>query len=418
MHTLSAKPAILRSGRLRTCLAAGLLILLLAGCTALPLSPAPVEGPTSPAAETATLEHPTAEPAAEGPSGPTAEPTQVVPTSAPAATPVPGAWSMVTLREDKVFVGDSWGGQERQVLALGAVSGVAWHGTQLAYVADGGILLADLAGGAPRRLADAPPAFLLGPDLLWTADGKALLTIADHEDANAKETGRSIDIGVVNLADGAWRPGLAVADRIGVTVLQAESATGKVLLVAWGLDPSFKEALRYDLVDGQLLATVPMAGEGEIVPSPDGRLALTGLFDPGNGINTSLLYDLTEDSLPLRQRLGLAAKTHTAGHIWSPDGKRVAYLLREGRAAGEESGRGLGLWIWDVALRRTVKAANASDPADAPLAWTPDGRYLIFRQADASGARAVYALALADASIRRLPLDPASRILGWLPVAQ
>lgn len=155
-----------------------------------------------------------------------------------------------------------------------------------------------------------------------------------------------------------------------------------------------------------------------MVPSPDRKLALTSLFDAETGINTCLLYDLTEDSLPLRQRLGLAGETHTAGLVWSADGKRVAYLLREGRSAGEESGKGLGLWVWDIGLRRTVKAGNAGGPADSPLAWTPDGNYLIYRQADASGARAAYALSLADATSRQLPLDPASSILGFLPGGQ
>jgi len=391
----------------RARLLAGLVIsCLLAGCALRPAEPAsqPTAGVATYAAPSPTL-LPSA----------TLEPTQVASTPESAApTPVPGAASLVSLRGDGVFVGDGWGAQSRQVLSLGPATSMAVRGERLAYVVDGSILLADLSGAAPRRVGDAPPAFLLGPDLVWTDDGQALLTVADREDASATQTGRSIDVGVVTLSDGTWRPGLALADRAGATILSADGATGQVLLVPWGAEPSFKEALRYDLSNGQLVASLPIAGEGEIVPSPDGRLAVTTLFDEAQGVNTNLLYDLSEDTSPVRQRLPLNAGTHTVSHVWSPDGRRIAYLLRQGRAPSEAAEQALGIWIWDLENRKTAKVAEASDPSSGPVAWTPDGRYLIYRQVDAAGANAFYALDTTGNSVQRLPLHAASRILGWV----
>lgn len=383
--------------------------------------PAPTRAPVTPAP--GTLEAPGQSPEAPTPTWPpraTAEPTQAIaPSPEPSEpTPLPGNWSLVSLREDAVLVGDAWGVESKQVLSLGDAVGIALHGDQLAYVAEGSILLARLDGSAPRRLADAPPSFLLGPDLVWTGDGQALLTVADREDVSAAQTGTSIDIGVVSVSSGTWRPGLALADRAGVTILHAPAADGEILLVAWGAEPAFREALRYDLSTGDLLASIPVAGQAEAIPSPDGRFVLTTLFDQARGTMTDLLYDLTDPALGLRQRLTLPAGAHSASHVWSPDGRRIAYTLRLGRVLGEEgeaADQALGIWIWDLEEQRTTKVADASDPASGPVAWTPDGRYLICRQADPSGAYAYYAIDTATGASRRLSLDPASRILGWIP---
>ena len=360
--------------------------------------------------------HPEA-PARESPlpPSPTPVPTQLVASTAvPGPSPMPVADTLISQREDGIFIGDGWGAGNRQVLSLGSVTSMAFHDGKVAYVVDGSILVADLRSGAPIRVADAPPAFLLGPDLYWTADGQALLTISDREDTTAKQTGRRIDIGVVALPGGPWRPGLALADRAGVTILQASSATSQVLLVAWGAEPTFKEALRYSLTDGRLVATLPMAGEGEVVASPDGRLALTTLLDRGKDINSSLVYDLGAGTPTIRYRQEHPARTHAVSHIWAPDGKRVAYLLREGRAFWDAPGRGLGIWIWDLEKQKATKVAEATDPASCPVAWTPDGRHLIYRQVDVAGANAYYALAVEEGKARLLPVDPASSILGWM----
>ncbi len=388
-------------------------ICLLAACS----SPSPTPTPPGSGAPVPTVAAPeeTALPTPTVAPSPTLEPTEAVPTPEGSTdpTPVPGQASLVSLREDAVLVGDGWGAQPRKVLSLGPVTSLIVRGSEIAYVANGKILVAGLSGSAPRQVSDAPPAFLLGPDLYWTADGKSLLTIADHEDEDATETGRSLDIGIVSLADGAWRPGLALADCAGVTILQADSADSTVLLVAWGTMPSFAEAQRYSLTTGELVSTLPIAGQGEIIPSPDGRLAVTTLFDEAKGTNVDLLYDLSEDTAPVRQRLGLQADTHTASHVWSPDGQRIAYLLREGRTP-TEGGGALGIWIWDTENQKTAKVIEATDPASGPVAWTPDSRYLIYRQVDSAGANAYFALDTADNTARQLPLDPASRILGWL----
>jgi len=387
-----------------------------AGCAGTPVAPsvqpAPPEAlPTStvPISEAAVTVVPT-EPAISTPL-----PTLVVTRTVGAGpTLPPGSEALVTLREDEILVGDHWGAEAYPVLSLGTVTSVAVQGSRVAYVVDGGILVADLRDGPPTRVADAPPAFLLGPDLVWTADGQALLTIADREDTSAKETGRSVDIGVVTLPNGPWRPGLALADRLGVTILRADRATGEVLLVAWSGEPTFKEALRYDLASGRLLATLPIAGEGEIVPSPDGKAALTTLFDQARGTNSSLIYDLTTNTAPIRYRLEHPSQTYAASHVWSPDGKRVAYLLRKGRAFWDTQNEGLGIWVWDLEKKTTTKVAEATDPAAGPVAWTPDGRYLIIKQIDAAGAGTFFALSVPDGAARQLPIDPASRILGWI----
>lgn len=405
MRPTSSAPAHL------VCLAAALsLALLLAGCAA---AGAPTAVPT---AETAAAPAADATPEPTLPASPTPPPTHAAPPT-PASTvptPQPVAAALVTLREDAVYLGDGWGAGAEQVLSLGGASSVALQGSRLAYVVGGRVLLADLRSGEPQPISDAPPAFLLGPELVWTDDGQALLTIADREDETASETGRRLDIGVVTLADGTWRPGLVLADRAGATILRAEGAQASVLLVAWGGEPTFGEALRYDLATGQQLATLQIAGQGEIAPAPGGHLAATTLFDPASELTSILVYDLAQDSAPVAYRMPLPAGSHAAGLTWSPDGRRLSYLLREGRAPGEAPGRGRGIWLWELGQDEATQVVEASDPLSGPAAWTPDGRYLIYRLVDAAGAAAYYALDTADGTARRLPLDPDSRILGWV----
>ena len=387
----------------------------LLGCQSAPQAPLAA---TAPATAVATPE-PTVTPEPTLPATPLPAPTAATAPATPAVgpSPAPLAESLVSLREDSVLLGDSWGGNAHEVLSLGPVSSLAFWGTQLAYVANGSLMVANLRGGAPQRVADVPPAFLLGPDLAWTADGRALLTIADRQDAQAAHTGRSIDIGVVPLPGGPWHPGLALADRAGVTILQADNPTGQVLLVAWEAEPSFHEAQRYDLTSGQLVGTLPIAGEDEILPSPDRRLALTTLFDAAKGVDASLIYDLSQDSAPVRFRLEHPSQTHAASQAWSPDGKRVAYLLRDGATPLEAGDGARGIWVWDLERQQTTQVAEAADPSAGPVAWTPDGRYLICRQVDAAGGATFYAVPADGGPASPLPLDPSSRLLGWMPVS-
>jgi len=390
----------------RSCvlLAALALAALLAGCTA------------APAPTTAVPPLATATPSLALPPSPTPLPTQAVaPTPASAApTPLPGGESLAALREDVVLLGDGWGAGAQQVLSLGSASSVALRDGRLAYVVGRSMLLADLRGAVPQRLSDAPPAFLLGPDLVWTEDGEALLTVADREDAAAAATGRNIDIGVVTLADGTWRPGITLADCSGATILRAERARGPLFVVAWGLEPAFTKVLRYDLASGSLIAALPIAGQGEIAPSAGGRLAATTLFDTGTGLTSILVYDLTLDAAPLRAQLPLPAGSCAAGLTWSPDGRHLSYLLREGSSPTVGPGRGLGIWVWDLETGEAAKLADAEDAGAGPVIWTPDGRHVICRQVDAAGAGAYYACDIDGGSARLLPLDPTSRVLGWV----
>jgi serine/threonine-protein kinase len=94
--------------------------------------------------------------------------------------------------------------------------------------------------------------------------------------------------------------------------------------------------------------------------SPDGsRLALS-VGPPGQG--DIWVYDLTHAAQPVK----LTFHDHNNFPVWSPDGRKIAFLTATGPTAGTFSILADGSAIQPDAL------ADAPDPA-APMDWSPDG---------------------------------------------
>ena len=177
---------------------------------------------------------------------------------------------------------------------------------------------------------------------------------------------------------------------------------------SWGRNGSFGELAQLDkLLPGDL---VIFWGEGE-------RLVRT-LFLCREGVmgrtyewrwlflDDGTLLEISPDGY-YRYRRHLLVKQGTPLYeeLVAQDGALVRF---EERVRAGVSGR--------RPVHVTVEDATTGKPTPVRVHFrTPDGRYLICRQADPSGAYAYYALDTETGASRRLPLDPASRILGWIP---
>ena len=125
-----------------------------------------------------------------------------------------------------------------------------------------------------------------------------------------------------------------------------------------------------------VLAVRTFAGGQAVAVSPDGRwiaYALTDLDDEWNvqeprPTSHVTVQPLGGDRRPLRALT--SGSTHSAFPVWSPDGRRLAFV-QEDQAGGR-------LAIWDAETGRTLTVGERFN-ARAYLApqWHPDGRHVI-----------------------------------------
>lgn len=97
-------------------------------------------------------------------------------------------------------------------------------------------------------------------------------------------------------------------------------------------------------------------------------------------------------------RVVLESRRPLMSPAWSPDGRWLAYVSFETRAAA--------VWIQDLATaqRRVVSARPGVNGAPA---WSPDGRRLALTLSSAGGNLDVFVLDLASGALERLTDDPA-----------
>jgi dipeptidyl aminopeptidase/acylaminoacyl peptidase len=143
---------------------------------------------------------------------------------------------------------------------------------------------------------------------------------------------------------------------------------------------------------------------GRLDLSPDGQWVAFAQRDGGGGSS----YSYNIHVAPFAggpSRAVVATAAHESNPRWSPDGRRLAYVLRDST--------GLSIMAWDQASGR-VERLDGGIPAPLvyfkPLDWSGDGATLVY---PADGGRQLAALRVAD-GVRTLlpPLDGGS-FVGW-----
>jgi len=421
--------------RLLGLLLSSLLLLLLIGCTVFvepaTSTPEPPQGisedhptplslatsvppephtPLPPASHTATV---TPQPQPTAISSP-------APTDTPAAAPSPAMakdWGLVYLRDGTIYRADYWGNDARPVAEIGLASMVALWQQQLAYADLSALCLLDLDQGDVRKAsilsADPTSSF----HFVWASDGRALVYALNREDSQAPTFGRSIDIGRMDISDGQFKPLLTLHDRPGAALLSFDGPAEEFLLVPRGGDPAFTEIWLYDALTGTKKGTLEVEGDGAGIASPDGRRLLTTAFDNQTDTSQIRVYDLSDSSASAPAIFRHAPNTHSAGHVWAPDGTKVAFLLRDGRSYWDNVTRGLGLWVLDTTTLKTQQITDEAQLGSGPVGWTPDGEWIVCFHADPEGGSYYYALRPDGTDRHLMTLGPQVRLVGWVPAA-
>lgn len=328
------------------------------------------------------------------------------------ATPaVADGQSLVFVRGDSIYRGDQLGAGPIEVSSIAQLESRSFSRGRLAMAQGRYIYIIDLNRSSLYGIQVGIEGRVEYAEVRWGTTGAALLHTALVADPKAEKTGRNVEIRALNPEDGAQLGLVRLSDLSGASILRYDDQAMQVMLIQGNADQAFSVVETYDLKSGKLAATWPTKGEADAVVSPEGRYLLAQQFTAKGG--QLALYDL-QTRQPQPRVWPHPDNSHSVAHIWSSDGRYVAYLLREGRTYADESVKALGVWVLDVATMKAKKVLDEAFASSTMISWMPDGAYLVGYHR--GQAQDVYFYAVrADGSDRRvLPLGPDAEILGWM----
>jgi WD40 repeat protein len=233
-----------------------------------------------------------------------------------------------------------------------------------------------------------------GADVAWTRDGTKALVVYDTGSGksvafvfeSASHMRRPIRLsGLSWISDMPWSPDgrrLVLGTRDGDVVFDVKTGTRELIdatsadqLLTWSGDGK-----RLLFTGGHEIYAAPAGGgpEREIVAlTRPGVVGLFGLQSSSDGkwisfiangeTRTGGLYAVRSNGTGLR----LIARDAESS-AWSPTSDRLAF-------AGE---KGVGLVDVENGRHRQLTSDRLDDPANEPPAWSPDGRWILYRRND------------------------------------
>ena len=370
--------------------------------TAIPSTPIGQETPAPTLASTTTWPAPT-------------QTTQPAPSMSPTAIPQADKGQyLVYAQGGGIYRGDYLGANPIEVASVPRLEAWDFHQGALAMARGSNVDVIDLNRGSLSSFQINLGVKVEYSFVLWGVSGESILYAAVIDDKAALTLGRSVHLRAVDPETGTELGAALLRDVTGAQVLRYDEDLRRVLLIPYGGDPAFAKAEYYDLGNGKLIGVFPVQGEGEAIISPDGRYLLTEQSEIEKGKRHLTLYDLSTGGQERPKVWEHPQRSHSVSHIWSPDGRYVAYLLRDG-AAHQESERGLGLWVLDVTSMRAAKVVEEDFLSSSLVSWTPDSTYVVGYHRGEAGDIYFYAVRPDGGDRRILMLDPKAKILGWMP---
>jgi eukaryotic-like serine/threonine-protein kinase len=153
----------------------------------------------------------------------------------------------------------------------------------------------------------------------------------------------------------------------------AFSVSNNGVMIYHSITPQRSQLVWFDR-NGKRLAAVGESREyTQVFLSPDERWAAVGIRNrERTGVSDQTLW-LMELATNVLSRLSYG-DGQDADPVWSPDSSRIVY-------GAYESAKGENIDLMEVKLgERTARVFYADGRANKPEAWSPDGRFLIFRR--------------------------------------
>jgi hypothetical protein len=338
-----------------------------------------------------------------------------VPTVAPTSTPgliIDKDLALVFARGDGIYRGDYWGADAAEVATVARLDGWDFARGRLAMPRGTSVYVINLLAGTLAEWHISLDGPIEHAQLLWGAAGEHLLYAAIFRDPAAPIFGHSVDLRAIDPDNGQTVARALVHDMTGIQLLRYEEATRLAIVIPQGDTPELEQIAYVDLGVEAVVRQVPIDGQ-EATISPQGRWLLTQMLTGHAELASMQIYDLSEG----RSRPWVWAHppdSYSASHVWSPDERRIAYLLREGNGY-EPSGQSLGLWLLDTTREQPIQVLDELSVSSSLIGWTPDGNHIIGHHSGTDGDSHYYAVRPDGSDRRILALSAEMQILGWMP---
>jgi hypothetical protein len=251
------------------------------------------------------------------------------------------------------------------------------HGGTLAAVGTGGVLLIDLESGEAFVLEESQIVF----------DGRFLEqeTFLYSLSGSCTQGGGAlyrVDVPSRNLDE-------LITSEMSLTIAGIDPATGTVTLLPRGCDVGVVALETYDAVTGELRNTVAVQGCGWAIAVPEHNKAVVSWQSctqpPEHEGADATVYDFGIVG-PTGQ--DVTAPDHGSNAaIWllRPGAPEVALGTTTTAGSGPGSERGAGIYLLDLTNREFSRLVDGEGAEQYPVAWSPDGRYLLYAVVEAQG---------------------------------
>jgi len=297
------------------------------------------------------------------------------PTPLPTATPLPVPQRLVYYLDGTFFTAEAYASPRRlkELPAAQAVAdGYTVSGGVVMYPYGASIYSLQLVGGVVRQAYAFQQEGLVRLELVWSAQGRALLYTATYEQPDAP-LGRRVEVGILRLRPGTAeveeaRPFTVLPDRSGATPLLYDEGRGEAVILPWSGEFTFNRLDVFDVDSGVEARLLPVEGERTAAVSADWRWAAAAGYDAAAGHGIIRFYDLAAEGISTRT-LALPAGTFVNGPLrWSPDSRYLAFVLLEGTPR-EGTVRALGIWVVHAETLEAVQAVPLGDPRAYLVGW-------------------------------------------------
>jgi hypothetical protein len=306
---------------------------------------------------------------------------------------------------------------EEQPLVVGSLPTDAGYvrlgAHHLAYTSDSRIQALDLRDGTTILLHDVGQRPGQQISLGWSNDGSTLAYTVAWDESDGS---RRIELGITDgyeqrivdrlIGQPAAPPSIAKPGLVNLEILGYDRVQGQLIVRPLGWE---EVALWvYDTHSGERSYTLTLPEDTLIIVlaphTYQFAIALPGELQ---------VWALAAGAEP--QRMALPSGTHAGWFCWSPDSRRLAYLLHEGTVPGLDVSASLGLWVWEIEEGRSHPLVQQVSPEAALHGWTTDGAALLLESLEGIGRR--HNASLVDARTGAIthmpPLCEGCRIVGW-----
>lgn len=320
-------------------------------------------------------------------------PTLVTPIASPAATATPagtafGDLSLVYLDASKgqgseLYVAAADGATPKKVATLANGAKVLdVRGRNVAVASQMQIMLIDLTTGASKPFT-APNFVIAGR---FISDSALIFTTS-----GGCGSGGKVESTIYKLDTGTLQQSTLLSSPTNnVSITSIDVAAGTLATTPLGCDVGVRSVVLYRIADGMKLQSVDAIGCGWLNVAIGVKKVLVSwrLCNPPadkTGVDATI-YDYSGASVVAKDLKAPAGGSTTRPWLLRPSKPQVALATAQAGTPGPGFGtKSTGLWTMDLTTLDFVSLTPGEGSEQWPVAWSADGRYLLYATVQAQG---------------------------------